>query len=81
MAESLLLLSWRHLLFYANDAKEGVVRPDNLSLSLSYSTMGASRSNGHALRSLANSAAELRGVLERLTDLTVVSLSNLLEEQ
>lgn len=73
MAESILLLSWRHLLFYANDAKESSVRPDNLSLSLSYSTMDASKSKGQALRSLTNSAAELRGVLERLDDLIIVS--------
>ena len=73
MVESLLLLSWRHLLFYASDAKNTAVRPDSLSLSLSYSTMAASRSSDLSIRSLTTSAAELRGVLERLTHLVVVS--------
>lgn len=73
MIESLLLLLWRHLLFYANDAgagsdASGTVRPTTMSLS--FSTAGAATAGPGAasLKSLERVAASLRGVLDRLDD-------------
>ncbi|WVQ79550.1 hypothetical protein IAT38_001649 [Cryptococcus sp. DSM 104549] len=78
MIESLLLLIWRHLLFYANDSRGSLepVRPDNLSASLgsfmaSQANMEASRSSAGTMRMLERVAASLKGTLERLDDLDV----------
>ncbi|EIW73176.1 hypothetical protein M231_07444 [Tremella mesenterica] len=68
--ESLLLLVWRHLLYYANDARGAPeqVRPDNLSLSLgSFAGQMNSSVGGAATgRVLERVAGTLRGTLERL---------------
>ena len=77
MIESIMLLLWRHLLFYANDVRGPgeAVRPDNLSLSLApQSVLDNSRSAVGAMRSLEKVAAMLRGVLQRVMDLDVVSI-------
>ncbi|KAK4687817.1 hypothetical protein P7C73_g2307, partial [Tremellales sp. Uapishka_1] len=60
MVESLLLLIWRHLLYYANDARDGkeTIRPDNISVGMS-----VHGGNGRVLERV---AAGLKGVLERL---------------
>ncbi|ORY22986.1 nucleoporin Nup186/Nup192/Nup205 [Naematelia encephala] len=77
MIESLLLLAWRHLLYYANDTRgpTAAVRPDNISLSLtsfSASQLDAStRASGQ--RNLEKVAAALKGVLERLDEVDVSS--------
>lgn len=73
MIDSLLLLLWRHLLFYVKDASGGAndpVRPDTLSLAFSTARMStASAGPGAAsLKSLEHVAAQLRGVLSRLDD-------------
>ena len=73
MIESLLLLAWRHLLFFANDARGNTVRPNTISLSLIGSQLEGSRLGVNAARSLERIAAGLRGVLERLGGLSVVS--------
>lgn len=83
MIESLLLLIWRHLLFYANDVRGSLapIRPENLSPSLSafamsqQAQMEASRSNAGTMKMLERVAAGLRGTLIRLDDMEVVSLS------
>ncbi|KAL7420503.1 hypothetical protein Q5752_004453 [Cryptotrichosporon argae] len=79
MIESLLLLIWRHLLFYANDVRGArePVRPDSLSLSLGADlgksgTAGAGAGAGmhvSAVRALERTAAALRAVLARADDL------------
>ena len=84
MVESILLLLWRHLLFYANDARSSndAVRPDNLALSLNGGMSGSvgggglegSRLAQGLIASLIKSAASLRGVLDRITELDIVSL-------
>ncbi|ODO07092.1 hypothetical protein I350_04461 [Cryptococcus amylolentus CBS 6273] len=85
MIESLLLLIWRHLLFYANDARSVLapsapqVRPDNLSISLSGSAFGASRSQelegnrqgAGIVRMLERVGGSLSGVLLRVGDLEI----------
>ncbi|ORX34973.1 nucleoporin Nup186/Nup192/Nup205 [Kockovaella imperatae] len=76
MIESILLLLWRHLLFYANDARSttDAVRADNLAISLSGSlTSGleGSRLAQGMIQSLVRSAASLRGVLDRLSEIDV----------
>ncbi|WWD22817.1 hypothetical protein CI109_107311 [Kwoniella shandongensis] len=78
MIESLLLLIWRHLLFYHNDARGGLepVRPNNLSLSLgsfasSQAQLEASRSGAGTIRILERVAAALKGTLVRLDDMEV----------
>lgn len=73
MLESVLLLFWRHLLFFANQANADPIRPDNLSVSLSLSRAEGSRSTyalaqGKALRTV---AADLRGTLQRLCDVAI----------
>jgi nuclear pore complex protein Nup205 len=74
MIESLLLLIWRHLLFYANDANPDPIRPDNLSISLAGGSLAdASRLSSGQRRPLRNVAADLRGTLERLKDIKEVS--------
>ena len=75
MIESLLLLIWRHSLFYANGSSNEPIRPNNLSISLTGSTVDG-RSGIGQLRPLRNMAAELRGVLERLGDVREVSLGS-----
>ncbi|WWC66972.1 uncharacterized protein I206_100879 [Kwoniella pini CBS 10737] len=78
MIESLLLLIWRHLLFYANDARGHIepVRPNNLSASLgsfvsSRAQMEASRSGAGTIRMLEKVSASLKGTLIRLDDMEV----------
>lgn len=79
MIESLLLLIWRHLLFYANDVRGSLapIRPENLSPSLSafamsqQAQMEASRSNAGTMKMLERVAAGLRGTLIRLDDMEV----------
>lgn len=78
MIESILLLVWRHLLFYANDARgaQEHVRPGDLAASLgafSNSQLDASRSKAGTVRVLERIAGGLRGTLERLDDVDVVS--------
>lgn len=69
MIESLLLLIWRHLLYYTADAGGEGVRPNTLSLSFSTAGMSTSAAPGAvSLRSLERVAASLRGVLDRLDD-------------
>ncbi|TXT07302.1 hypothetical protein VHUM_03472 [Vanrija humicola] len=62
MIESLMLLLWRHLLFYASDAGAGS--------DASGTTAGAATAGPGAasLKSLERVAASLRGVLDRLED-------------
>jgi nuclear pore complex protein Nup205 len=75
MIESVLLLVWRHLLFYARGAQEHV-RPGDLAASLgafSGSQLDASRSKAGTIRVLERIAGGLRGTLERLDDIDVVS--------
>jgi nuclear pore complex protein Nup205 len=70
MIESLLLLLWRHLLFYAGDARDDSFRPDKLSASLnSVSTSRASPGTAKVERV----AASLRGTLERIEESDTVS--------
>ena len=76
--ESLLLLIWRHLLYYANDARNGQepVRADTLSSSLGTFTAsqleGAKSISGVATgRLLERVAGALRGTLERMDALDV----------
>ncbi|KAI9632114.1 nucleoporin Nup186/Nup192/Nup205 [Dioszegia hungarica] len=76
MIESVLLLVWRHLLFYANDARgaQEHVRPGDLAASLgafSGSQLDASRSKAGTVRVLERIAGGLRGTLERLDDVDV----------
>ncbi|WVW81644.1 hypothetical protein I302_103639 [Kwoniella bestiolae CBS 10118] len=78
MIESLLLLIWRHLLFYANDARGALepVRPNNLSASLgtfvsSQAQLEASRSGAGTVRMLERVAGSLKGTLVRLDDMEV----------
>ncbi|KAK6905036.1 hypothetical protein I203_105855 [Kwoniella mangroviensis CBS 8507] len=78
MIESLLLLIWRHLLFYANDVRGAIepVRPNNLSASLgsfvsSQAQLEASRSGAGTMRMLERVAASLKGTLVRLDDMEV----------
>ncbi|OCF43796.1 nuclear pore complex protein Nup205 [Kwoniella heveanensis CBS 569] len=79
MIESLLLLIWRHLLFYANDARGNLldpVRPNNLSASLgsfatSQAQLEASRSGAGTIRMLERVAGSLKGTLVRLDDMEV----------
>nr|XP_018266519.1 nuclear pore complex protein Nup205 [Kwoniella dejecticola CBS 10117]OBR88677.1 nuclear pore complex protein Nup205 [Kwoniella dejecticola CBS 10117] len=78
MIESLLLLIWRHLLFYANDARGHIepVRPNNLSASLgsfisSQAQMEASRSGAGTIRMLERVSASLKGTLIRLDDMEI----------
>ncbi|WWC85669.1 uncharacterized protein L201_000535 [Kwoniella dendrophila CBS 6074] len=78
MIESLLLLIWRHLLFYANDARGSLepVRPNNLSASLgsfvnSHAQLEASRSGASTIKMLERVAASLKGTLIRLDDMEV----------
>jgi nuclear pore complex protein Nup205 len=70
MIESLLLLIWRHMLYWVKDAGGESVVPDRLSLS--FSTATASRLGAGAgavnLKALERVAASLRGVLDRLDD-------------
>lgn len=78
MIESVLLLVWRHLLFYANDARgaQEHVRPGDLAASLgafSSSQLDASRSKVGTIRVLERIAGGLRGTLEQLDDVDVVS--------
>ncbi|RSH80248.1 uncharacterized protein EHS24_008821 [Apiotrichum porosum] len=78
MIESLLLLIWRHMLYYATDAAGESVRPDTLSLSFStaalatnpYAQSTAGQTN---LKALERVAASLRGVLDRLDDVESIS--------
>jgi hypothetical protein len=81
MIESILLLIWRHLLFYANDARgaQEHVRPGDLAASLgafSSSQVDASRSKAGTVRVLERIAGGLRGSLERLDDVDTVSISH-----
>ena len=64
MIESLLLLLWRHLLFYANEAGDGAVQPRNLSSSLAYSTQGMASTRGASRQTLSSVAASLGGTLD-----------------
>jgi nuclear pore complex protein Nup205 len=65
MIESLLLLLWRHLLFYANEAGNNNVHPRNLSSSLAYSTqMGSTR--GASRDTLNRVAMSLGGVMDAI---------------
>lgn len=73
MIESLLLLIWRHALFYANNTQGESLRPYNLSVSLG--STGDGRSVVGQMRPLRNMAAELRGILQRLGDVKEVSLA------
>lgn len=74
MIEAVLLLLWRHLLFFANNTNSDPIRPDNLSISLTASKVDGSRSAAGQMRALKNVAADLRGTLQRLSDVQVVSL-------
>ncbi|KAK8844631.1 hypothetical protein IAR55_006478 [Kwoniella newhampshirensis] len=78
MIESLLLLVWRHLLFYHNESRRGLepIRPTNLSLSLnsfssSQAQLVASRSGAGTLKILEKVSAALKGTLVRLDDMEV----------
>lgn len=62
MIESLLLLLWRHLLFYANEGGDNNMQPRNLSSSLAYSTQMAS-TRGASRDTLQRVAMSLIGVL------------------
>ena len=67
---------WRHLLFYANDARGALdpVKPDSISSSIdafSSSHLDGSRS-GLGIRSLERIASGLRGTLDRLDGIDVV---------
>ena len=85
MIESILLLVWRHLLFYANNGRGTgeLVRPDALSASFGPGhRMNGSMIDGGlngsmyakgAMKSLEKAAAMLKGVLERLTEVDMVS--------
>lgn len=76
MVESILLLVWRHVLFYANDAKQEPVRPNNLSQSLMASVRASSRAgtaSGDAYRSLKEVAKEVRENLDAVSEVVVVS--------
>lgn len=76
MVESILLLTWRHVLFYANDAKQEPVRPNNLSQSLMASVRASTRAgtaSGDAYRSLKEVAKEVRDNLEAVSELVIVS--------
>ena len=65
MIESLLLMLWRHLLFYANEAGNNNVHPRNLSSSLAYSTqMGSTR--GASRDTLNRVAMSLGGVMDAI---------------
>lgn len=71
MVESLLLLIWRHLLFYTSDVG-AAAQPSTLSLNFS-SKVGLSTTSGPgavslSLKALERAAASLRGVLDRLED-------------
>lgn len=84
MIESVLLLVWRHLLFYANDARgsQEPVRPGDLAASLgafSTSQLDLSRSKAGTIRVLERVAGGLRGTLERLDDVEIVSNLRLAE--
>ena len=65
MIESLLLLVWRHLLFYANDRRGETVRPGDLSVSM---LSEGSRLGANGAKSLEKVAAGMRGVLERVDE-------------
>ncbi|WRT63517.1 uncharacterized protein IL334_000422 [Kwoniella shivajii] len=82
MIESLLLLIWRHLFFYANDARGSSepFKPNNLSASLglskgsfvnSQAQLEASRSSVGTMRMLERVSASLKGTLVRLDDMEV----------
>lgn len=60
MIEALLLLLWRHLLYYTSDS---AVQPSTLSLNFSVGVSSTANVKG-----LQKVAASLRGVLERLDD-------------
>lgn len=69
MIESLLLLLWRHLLFYTSDAG-AAAQPSTLSLNFS-TNVGLSTTSGPgavSLKALERVAASLKGVLDRLGD-------------
>jgi nuclear pore complex protein Nup205 len=67
MIEEMLLLVWRHLLYYSKDAGGENVVPDRLSLS--FSTANASTAPGATGgKDLQRVQASLRGVLERIDD-------------
>lgn len=76
MVESLLLLLWRHLLYYANDARGALnpVKPNTLSLSSGvFASSQSEMSRGsNSLKLLERIAANLRGSLDRLEDVDVV---------
>ena len=86
MIESILLLVWRHLLFYANNGRGSseVVGPDALSASFGPGAgMNGSINDGGlngsmyakgAMKSLEKAAEVLKGVLERLTEMDIVSV-------
>ncbi|WVR03296.1 hypothetical protein IAU60_000287 [Kwoniella sp. DSM 27419] len=79
MIESLLALVWRHMLFYANDARGNTqdhVKPNNLSASLasfgtSQAQLEASRSSAGTIRMLERVSGALKGTLVRLDDMEV----------
>lgn len=71
MIEALLLLLWRHLLFYAGDARDESFRPDKLSASLN--SVSTSRASPGTAKVLERVAASLRGTLERIEDSDTVS--------
>ncbi|KLT41649.1 hypothetical protein CC85DRAFT_296954 [Cutaneotrichosporon oleaginosum] len=66
MIESLLLLIWRHMMYYTADAGGEGIRPTTLSLS--FSSVGAV-----SMRALERVAASLRGVLDRLDDVDITN--------
>jgi nuclear pore complex protein Nup205 len=69
---------WRHLLFYANDARgsSAPIKPDNLSVSLgafASSQLDGSRSGAGSMRTLEKVATSLREVLDRMDEVDIVS--------
>jgi nuclear pore complex protein Nup205 len=73
MIESLLLLIWRHLMYYTADAGGEGVRPTTLSLTFSSAGMSSTAPGAVSVRALERIAASLRGVLDRLDDVDVAS--------
>jgi hypothetical protein len=72
MGLTLTSQTWRHLLYYANDALHPTnpVRPVDISLSFSVHTrLDSSRSTHASARALELVASGLRGVLDRLDEL------------
>ncbi|GMK56981.1 hypothetical protein CspeluHIS016_0308210 [Cutaneotrichosporon spelunceum] len=73
MIESLLLLIWRHMMYYTADAGGEGVRPTTLSVSFSSAGTNSVAPGAVGMRALERVAASLRGVLDRLDDIDVAN--------